>query len=85
MNQLSNDPDTKPAHESKTIWVNAITVLIGIVAAFTPGSPVNDLLKDLAGPDNANVPEIVGAVMVIGGVVNTILRFATRKGVTLVK
>lgn len=63
--------DTKKSWQSKTVWLNAVTLAVAVAGFLT----TNDLIKQH--------PVAVATLVVLQSVGNLILRFATTKGLTL--
>ena len=62
---FKTEVDTKPFYKSKTVWVNALTLLAGTVG-FWAG---HDLI--------ANNTALVAGLVAFQGLVNTVLRFVS--------
>jgi len=62
--------NTKSPLQSKTIWVNVLTIIVGTVA-YIAG---NDVM--------AQYPQVVAALVAAQGLLNVVLRFVTYKPLT---
>jgi len=62
---VATETEVKPFWKSKTIWVNGLTLLAGIIG-YVAG---HDLIADNA--------TLIAALVAAQGLVNTVLRFAT--------
>ena len=63
--------DTKKSWQSKTVWLNAVTLAVGVATYLT----TNDIVRQH--------PVAIAVLIVLQSVGNLVLRFATSKPVTL--
>jgi hypothetical protein len=63
--------------KSKTIWINTAFEVIGVLLLFT--ETVAALLPD------PMAAKVTGAALIVTGVVNKVLRFLTKLGITVKK
>jgi len=63
-------PDSKVWYESKTIWINILTMLLGIIGVITGSELI------------ADNPKLVAAFVMAAGIINLALRAITTKPVS---
>jgi hypothetical protein len=69
-------PPTKPPEQSVTMWTAMVTFILGIAAQFGVAGEFADFI-------NANVEQVVGAVLAVVGLVTAYGRLKAKKPISL--